>query len=174
MPNCVTLDSTGQVIQWAYSALVAGSGETLTNDCGLLVSGVPMEYNKIVGGVCTEMTAGEKTAVDAETAANAIGTIVYKSRRVLESIAADVNIEWRPYVNQITAYVGEISLSDGTQEGQEKKVYNDETGVAIFINGTYAQGTQMRINNNQFACLLWNGSLWRHIDGIVGVTFSSP
>lgn len=172
--NCITNTSLLSVIRHGASTFAAGAGETLTLDCGKLVSGVDMKYNKIAVGVCAEMTQGEKDDVDANDAEVAIGTQVYKSRRVLESVGADVNIEWRPYVSDITAYSSEISLGDGTQEGQEKKVYNNGTGAAIFINGTYAQGTQMRVNNNQDVCLLWNGSVWRHIDGIVGITFSSP
>lgn len=149
--------------------------ETYYSDVGLLVEGIQLNYNKIVANVCVEMSSGEKTDVDDNTASVALGTTVWSSRKQLENISSDVDIDWRPYVSQITAYVSEISLADGTMEGQQKKIYNDGTGDAIFINGAYHGGdTQMRINNNQNVTLMWNGSLWRHIDGIVGITFSTP
>lgn len=177
--NCVTLDATGEILRYGACDFENDgtfdiATETYHTDVSPKLSNLPLEYTKIVAGVVTEMLQSEKDVIDTNNVNNAIGTVISKSRRVLESIGADVNIEWRPYVSQITAYTSEISLSDGTFEGQEKKVYNDDTTAAIFINGTYAQGTQMRINNNQYAVLLWNGSLWRHIDGIIGVTFSTP
>ena len=172
--NCITDTTVLSVLRIGASTFVAGAGETLTLDCGKLVVGVDKKYNKIAVGVCAEMTAEEKTTVDTANATAAIGIKIYKSRRALQSISSDVNIDWRPYVSDITAYVSPISLEDGTQAGQEKKVYNNGTGGFILINGTYDGDTQMRINANMFACLLWNGSVWRHIDGIVGVSFSTP
>lgn len=159
-----------------------GATETYYADVGARIEGLQLDYHKVVvdpmdslKSVLVEMTAGEKTDVDDNTANVAVGTAVYSSRRTLESIGADVDIEFRPYVSQITAYSSAITLSDGSQEGQIKKIYNDGTGDAIFINGTYHGGdTQMRVNNNQNCTLIWNGSLWRHIDGIVGITFSTP
>jgi len=149
--------------------------ETYTADVGLRIEGLQLNYHKVVGGVLVEMTAGEKTDVDDNTASVALGAPVWSSRKQLESISSDVNIEWRPYVSQITAYVSEINLGDGTMEGQQKKIYNDGTGNFILINGTYHGGdTQLRINNNQNCTLMWNGSLWRHIDGIVGITLQTP
>lgn len=178
--NCVTDTVLLSVIRYGASDFFndgtfdAGT-ETYTANCGNRVEGIQLNYNKVVGGVLVEMTAGEKTTVDANEVSTALGAPVWSSRQTLESIGADVNIEWRPFVSQITAYVSEIALGDGTMEGQQKKVYNDGTGDAIFINGTYHGGdTQMRINNNQNATLMWNGSLWRHVDGIVGITFSTP
>lgn len=178
--NCVTDTTLLSVKRYGASDFendgsFDGGTETYTADVGLRIAGLQLNYHKVSGGVLVEMTGDEKSDVDDVMAELAIGVPAYSSRRTLESISSDVNIEWRPFVSQITAYVSAITLSDGTKEGQCKKVYNDGTGDAIYINGTYhGDDTQMRINNNQFVVLIWNGSLWRHIDGIVGVTFSAP
>lgn len=180
MNNCVTDTVLLKVKRYGASAFdVDGSfdsrTETYTSGCGNLIPGLQLSYHKVSGGVLTEMTAGEKIDIDADDAIQAIGAEIICSRQTLESIGADINIEWRPFVSSITAYVSEITLADGTSEGQIKKIYNDGTGGAIFINGAYHGGdTQLRINENRNCILMWNGSLWRHIDGILGITISTP
>jgi len=104
---------------------------------------------------------------------SSIGTKVYASRRILESIGADINITWDPYVSQITGYNAAITLGDGTREGQLKKIYNDNTGNFILVNCALpGVNTQVRINNNQNCTLIWieSGPFWRHLDGITGIT----
>lgn len=175
--NCVTDTTRKSILRLGFSPLnTDGSFDsgTETYDAavtGALTEGVQLSYHKIVAGVITEMTAGEKTDVDDDDALTAVGAVVYRSRQTMESIGADVDISFRPCVSQITAYTDPISLSDGTKIGQEKKIYNDGTGVAVLVNCTLpGSDTQVRINNNQNVTLMWNGSLWRHIDGIVGIT----
>ncbi len=101
------------------------------------------------------------------------GVALISSRSVLESVAADVDISWNPFVSQITAYSSAITLGDGTRNGQLKKIYNDGTGSFILVNCALpGADTQVRINNNRFCVLIWVGanSHWRHFDGITGIT----
>ena len=103
----------------------------------------------------------------------AVGEKLWASRRTLESIVADVDITWDPYVSQITAYLLPITLTDGTREGQLKKIYNDATGSFILVNCALPGiDTQVRINNNASCVLIWihSQSFWRLYDGIVGIT----
>lgn len=66
--NCLTDTTLLSVIEYGSVTLVAGAGETLTNDCGQRISGVPLKYTKVSGGSLVEMSAGEKIDVDdAET-----------------------------------------------------------------------------------------------------------
>ncbi len=82
--NCVTLDSTGQIIRHGASPFdtdgtLDGATQTFHSDVGLRVENLALKYNKIVASVCTEMTAGEKTTVDtteaAEVQEDSIGAI---------------------------------------------------------------------------------------------------
>lgn len=71
--NALTDDATLQVLKWGYSTFTAGAGQTqvaLNAGTVPIADPLPLKYNKIVAGVFTEMSAGEKTDVDdAEAAA---------------------------------------------------------------------------------------------------------
>ena len=101
------------------------------------------------------------------------GTTLYASRKTLESVGADVDIEWDPYVSQITAYNAAITLGDGKRNGHLKKIYNDGTGGAILVNCALpGSDTQIQIDDDQNCTLVWgrNSMVWRLYDGIAGIT----
>ena len=101
------------------------------------------------------------------------GAALISSRKVLESIGADADITWEPYVSQVTAYGSAITLSDGTRDGQLKKIYNDGTGGAILVDCALpGSDTQIQIDDNQNCTLIWvrNSMVWRLVDATGGVT----
>lgn len=63
--NCITDTTLLSVLRYGAATLVAGAGETLTADVGKLVEGVPLKYTKVDTGALVEMSAEEKTTVDA-------------------------------------------------------------------------------------------------------------
>ena len=82
--NAVTLNLTGQIIRHGASPFdtdgtLDGGLETFHSDIGIRVPNLVLKYNKIAGGICVEMTAGEKTIVDdneiAEIQLDSIGAI---------------------------------------------------------------------------------------------------
>ena len=173
------------VTDWSVQPSFKPTTETYTANCGALVANIPIYYNKVVGGVCVEQTAQEKVdtvddRADAVDTANSGmgGADVHASRTQRESVGADVNLEWNPYVSIVTAYNAAIALGDGTRDGQLKKIYNDGTGSFMLVDCGALAGAatnQLRINNNQHAVLLWvdNGGnmTWRLYDGsLTGLT----
>nr|QBK87036.1 MAG: hypothetical protein LCMAC103_03800 [Marseillevirus LCMAC103] len=101
------------------------------------------------------------------------GTVLYASRKTLESVGADVDISWNPFVSQITAYSSAITLGDGKRNGHVKKIYNDGTGSNILVNCALpGTDTQVSIDDDRFCVLIWAAakSHWRLYDGISGIT----
>ena len=66
--NAITDTTLLSVKRYGSATLVAGSGETLTEDVGHRPEGVPLKYTHIDTGALAEMSAGEKTTVDDATA----------------------------------------------------------------------------------------------------------
>lgn len=63
--NAITDTTLLSVLRYGSTTLVAGAGESLDLDVGKLVQGVPLKYQHMSLGSLLEMSAGEKTAVDA-------------------------------------------------------------------------------------------------------------
>ncbi len=78
--NAITDTTLLSLKRYGATTLVAGAGETLTTDVGKQVVGVPSKYQKIVEGVLVELSAGEKTTVDATTATTIIAARTLTSK----------------------------------------------------------------------------------------------
>lgn len=80
--RAVTLDTTGQVLCWGYSDLVAAAGQTQHTITGPQAPPAEDKYTKVIAGVFTAMSAAEKTAVDDRIAATLEAAKVIRRREV--------------------------------------------------------------------------------------------
>lgn len=104
--NCITDTTLLSALRHGATTLVAGEGETLTEDVGPLVEGVPLKYQHIDTGALAEMSAGEKTAVDAAVATSIIAArTLTKSDRYLVSQVTGSYVITLPVVAKNLKYV---------------------------------------------------------------------
>lgn len=119
-PNCVTLDATLQVLRCGYQTFTAGAGETYHTSVGALIPALALRYHKIVGGVLTEMTQGEKDVVDALPDED-LHVLQYPSGEV-EELIVDGAVSVLSYATKITINNLNLTLADGLTTYQAKLI----------------------------------------------------
>ena len=163
MRNCVTLDTTGQVLRYGTSDFSAGTSfdsgtETYTEDCGLRPEGVELKYTKIVGGVMVEMTAGEKTAVDdAVPKRSLIPIVVYRGTK--EILDGDGAISPTLFSTRLTKGSEQaMTLADGSHDGLLKSVRTSPTTTATItcsLDQDIGAYVSISLNESNHADLVW-------------------
>ncbi len=101
------------------------------------------------------------------------GIRIIISRKKIESVGADVNLTWDPYVSIVTGWSSAITLGAGTRDGQVKKITNtsgSQITIDVDINVQGADTDQILIENGGYIKLLYLNNedvteRYRDIDG---------
>lgn len=176
--NCITDTTLLSVLRIGASTFsVENPNEVLHLDCGKLVSGVDVKYNKIVGGICEEMTQPEKDAVDADELANEMD---YKITLVpflypldeTEIVSTSITLSLDSYVSECSGVIS-VTLPDAEQALHAKKIIS-QGGANISVTASVKSPyTGFTLGANNRAELVWSkmGGFWRLIEH-KGLTFT--
>lgn len=175
--NAITDTTILSILRYGATTLVADAGETLTNNVGLLVASVDLKYQKVVGGVCVEMTQGEKDIVDAQLSDpdTDYHPLLYPPGSV-ETLSSDGAISLYCYASKIDTNNLNLTLADGNIEYQGKLVQTlggSSCTVICTLESPYVSFTLAANNKSQ---MMWhtNGGIsnWVVIDSKV-ITFNT-
>lgn len=173
--NCITNTVLLSVKRIGTSTFVAGAGETLTLDCGKLVSGILKKFNKIVGGVCVEMTAGEKIAVGVQDLLNEVDhnfilTPLLYPLGETEEISTNSTFSLDSFVSECSSNTDCI-LPDANIAFHAKKIIVQGGGSVSVTASMKSPFTGFDLGSNERATIVWSklGGFWRVLEhkGIV-------
>lgn len=167
--NAVTNTSNGSLLRYGSSDFLNdgsfdGSVETYTTNVGKRVVGIPVKYNKIVGGVLVEMTQGEKDVVDALIDNNlSLGLNYYfvlYPKDEQENLTSNGAINLTSHATRIDVNGGAtMTLADGPIQGLFKKIFNDDAQDAVItlsLDQSVSAYVSLTIANNGKAELIWD------------------
>lgn len=178
--NCVTLDSTIQVLRYgtpdfsADDAFNAGT-ETYHANVGFRVAGLDLKYHKVVAGSLAEMTAGEKTTVDdAET--TIVDNLPVNGQYSLlapESLGTD-ELVIDPDIYHTTCTSAQNRTCAAGTHGMLKKISNSSGGSVVTTFSPRLRGAatqKLTLTDGNFAILIYDvrataTDRWIALDGV--------
>lgn len=177
--NCVTLNSTGQILRIGSSdfendgSFYVGTETYHTNLLNKLLPGIDLQYQKIVASTITEMSQGEKDIVDAVEIplVNDFHYLKYPIGEQ-EELTLDGVVSLTSYTSSITAAALVLTLADGLTPFQTKRIQTQTGGCTVTCT-LKSPTVSFTLGNNNKAELMWyvhsSGNHWRVIDskGIV-------
>lgn len=179
MANCVTLDSTGQVLRHGYcdfenDGAFNASLETYHVNVGLFLETVPLKYTKVVASALVEMTVSERDAVDA--AAPPSLERPFMSVKACNRLPANMDIDYYPYLTILDGHDDPVHLlTPPVKQTLLKKIRNDTAGsVIVNINGGLegAVTNSLVLQSKGWAVLCYKNGVWVLFDDNAKSTLS--